>query len=74
MKGPATIYSIDGPWPGRLAIVPRPRGEDWLDDEGRAWQEAELDVIVSLLTADEVGGFDLQRIGYARGCLVPETP
>src|SRR5713101_5776373 len=26
-------YWIDGPWPGRLAIVPRPRGGDWLEDE-----------------------------------------
>lgn len=30
----ATLYWIDGVWPGRLAIVPRPRGDDWLEDGG----------------------------------------
>lgn len=53
MKVLPTIYSIEGPWKGRLAIVPRPRGEDWLEDEVQAWREGGLDVIVSLLTADE---------------------
>jgi protein-tyrosine phosphatase len=53
MKEPVTIYSISGPWKGQLAIVSRPRGGDWLDDEVRAWRESGLDVIVSLLTADE---------------------
>jgi len=27
------IFWIPGPWRGRLAIVARPRGGDWLDDE-----------------------------------------
>ncbi len=46
-------YWIEGPWPGRLAIVPRPRGGDWLEEEVRSWQEAGLDIVVSLLTPDE---------------------
>lgn len=53
MKVLPTIYSIEGPWKGRLAIVPRPRGEDWLEDEVQAWRSGGLDVIVSLLTASE---------------------
>ena len=53
MKVLPTIYSIEGPWKGRLAIVPRPRGGDWLEDEVQAWQESNLDVIVSLLTPSE---------------------
>jgi hypothetical protein len=53
MKILPTIYSIEGPWKGRLAIVPRPRGGDWLEDEVRAWRDGDLDVIVSLLTARE---------------------
>lgn len=53
MKMLPTIYSIDGPWKGRLAIVPRPRGGDWLEDEVQAWRDGDLDVIVSLLTAGE---------------------
>ena len=52
-------YWIDGPWRGRLAIVPRPRGGDWLEDEIHSWHEAGLDIIVSLLTPLEIEEFDL---------------
>ena len=45
-----TRYQIEGPWRGQLAIVPRPRGEDWLRDEARAWKDEGFDVVVSLLT------------------------
>jgi protein-tyrosine phosphatase len=54
-------YWIAGPWKGRLAIVPRPRGGDWLKDEIHSWHEAGLDTIVSLLTPDEIDEFDLDR-------------
>jgi len=37
----------------QLAIVPRPRGGDWLDDEMLALREAGIDVVVSLLEKDE---------------------
>lgn len=47
------IYHIEGPWPGRLAIVPRPRGDEWLEDELRTWKDAGFDIIVSLLSIDE---------------------
>jgi protein-tyrosine phosphatase len=46
-------YPIDGPWPGRLFIVSRPRGGDWLADEIAAWERAGLNVIVSALTQPE---------------------
>jgi protein-tyrosine phosphatase len=49
----ATLYSIKGPWKGELAIVPRPRGNDWLEDDLRALRKSGLDVIVSLLTPGE---------------------
>lgn len=52
-------YWIDGPWKGRLAIVPRPRGGDWLGDEVHSWQEAGFDIIVSLLTPPEIEELDL---------------
>jgi len=55
------LYWVDGPWPGRLAILPRPRGGDWLEDEIRSWQQASLDVVVSLLTRDEIVALDLER-------------
>lgn len=45
--------------PGRLAILPRPRGGDWLEDEVRAWRQAGVDVVVSLLTREEVADLDL---------------
>jgi protein-tyrosine phosphatase len=37
----------------RLAIVPRPRGGDWLEDEVRRMKLAGVDVLVSMLPADE---------------------
>jgi hypothetical protein len=36
----AKVFWIAGPWRGRLGIVPRPRGAEWLDLETRAWREA----------------------------------
>ena len=57
----AQLYWIEGPWTGRLAIVPRPRGGDWLEDEVQEWQHAGLDRVVSLLTPDEVADFDLGK-------------
>ena len=51
------IYWIDGPWPGKLAILARPRGEDWLEDEIARWKDTGVDVVVSLLTREE--DFDL---------------
>ena len=47
------IYWIDGPWSGKLAILARPRGEDWLEDEVAGWKDAGVDVVVSLLTREE---------------------
>ena len=47
------IHQITGPWRGQLAILARPRGHDWLDDEVQGWREAGVDVIVSLLTTPE---------------------
>lgn len=53
------LYWIATPTPGRLAVMPRPRGGDWLEDEARAWKDAGVDVVVSLLTPDEIAEFDL---------------
>ena len=54
-------YWISVPWPGRLAIVPRPRGGDWLEEEIRSWREAGLDVVVSLLTQNENTELELNQ-------------
>ena len=47
------VYWIQGPWPGKLAILARPRGADWLEDEIEGWRKAGVNVIVSLLTSSE---------------------
>jgi protein-tyrosine phosphatase len=59
----AQVFWIAGPWPGRLGIVPRPRGGDWLEDEVRAWRAAGIDVVVSLLMPDEIEELDLEAEG-----------
>jgi protein-tyrosine phosphatase len=46
---------------GRLAIMPRPRSGDWLEDEIKAWKNAGIDMVVSLLTALEVMELGLQN-------------
>ena len=53
------LYWIEGPWPGRLAVSPRPRGGEWLEDEIRAWSLSGISVVVSLLTRDEMKELDL---------------
>lgn len=48
-----TIYWIGNSGAGRLAILARPRGEDWLESEIEGWRESGIDVVVSLLTPPE---------------------
>lgn len=55
------VYWVPGPWPGRLGVVPRPRGGDWLADEVRSWRASDVDVVTSLLTADEASELQLQE-------------
>jgi protein-tyrosine phosphatase len=55
----AAPFWIEGPWRGRLAILPRPRGGDWLEDEARAWRVEGIDAVVSTLTSDEIAELDL---------------
>lgn len=49
----AKVFWVSGPWRGRLGILPRPRGGDWLTDETTAWREAGIDIVVSLLEPEE---------------------
>jgi protein-tyrosine phosphatase len=46
-------YWIETGIPAKLAIMPRPRGGDWLDDEMRLLKREGTDVLVSLLTPEE---------------------
>jgi len=61
----ADLFWIPGPWRGRLAIAPRPRGGDWLRDEASAWRRAGIDVVVSLLEDEEAAELDLDSEGQA---------
>jgi protein-tyrosine phosphatase len=56
----ANVFWVPGPWRGRLGILPRPRGGDWLGDETTAWRRADIDVVVSLLEPDEEAQFVLE--------------
>ena len=47
------IYWIKISLPGRLGIAARPRGNDWLEDEIRAWYNSGVEIIVSALTPVE---------------------
>jgi protein-tyrosine phosphatase len=53
------IYWIDGVEPGRLGIMPRPRGGDWLEDEIRSLKASGVDVVASLLEREEAAELDI---------------
>ena len=63
------IYWIPGPWPGKLAILARPRGGDWLKDAVEAWRGAGIDTAVSLLSANEESELALEaEAQFAEDC------
>src|ERR1700722_5692319 len=57
------LFWIRGPWRGRLVVASRPRGGDWLGDEAAGWRRAGIDVVVSLLEADEAVQLSLAQEG-----------
>jgi len=65
----AEIYWIEGVSEGHLAVMSRPRGGDWLADEVRSLRATGVDVLVSLLTTDEVAELDLaDEAGCCAAC------
>ena len=48
-----TIYWINNPGEGRIAVLDRPLGDDCLESEILSWREDGIDVVVSLLTEPE---------------------
>ena len=60
-----TIYWLEGPWPGRVAIVARPRGDEWLIEEIRAWRRNHINMVVSLLTPHESNELGLSQEAIA---------
>lgn len=57
----AEVFWTKEEYPGRIALVLRPRGGEWLEDEAEAWAEAGIDVIVSMLESEENRNFELER-------------
>jgi protein-tyrosine phosphatase len=55
------IYWIPSPWRGRLAVLPHPRGGDWLEDEMAGFRRAAVDIIVSALEKEEESLLELTR-------------
>jgi hypothetical protein len=50
----AEIYWIRDIEPLRLAVMPRPRGGDWIKDEVADWNRAGIGLVLSLLHAYEI--------------------
>jgi protein-tyrosine phosphatase len=55
------IYWLSEISNARLAVMPRPRGEDWLSDEVFGWHREGLSLVVSLLEAHEVRELGLRE-------------
>jgi len=55
------LHWIDLPAGRRIAIMARPRPDDWLDVDVAEWRARGLDVIVSLLEPEEVSDLGLPR-------------
>ena len=55
------IYWIPNEESSRLGIMPRPRGGDWLEDEIQSLQQQKVDVLVSLLTPEEIAELYLEE-------------
>jgi protein-tyrosine phosphatase len=55
------VHWIEMPTAARLAVMARPRAGEWLDDEVAGWRTEGIDIVVSLLDAEEVSELGLQR-------------
>lgn len=55
------LYSLQGFSDGQISIMARPRGGDWLLDEMNALHDSGVNVLVSLLTSEEVSEFELEE-------------
>ena len=53
------VYWISDINPFKLAVMPRPRGGEWLEDEISVWKELGVDVVVSLLHQYEADELDI---------------
>ena len=54
-----SLHWVSGIDPHRLALMPRPRGGEWLSEEVKAWSDAKINWVVSLLEPHEVRELEL---------------
>ena len=65
----AEMYWICEVGAGRLGIMPRPRGGDWLEDEIRSLRDAGVDVVISLLEPHEVAELEIaEEPAFCKRC------
>jgi protein-tyrosine phosphatase len=57
------LYWIQAAGPGKLAVMPRPRGGDWLEEEIWSLRQAGVDILVSMLTPEEETMLELDAEG-----------
>ena len=55
------IYWMHVSLHGRIGIMPRPRGGDWLEDEIISLRNSNVDAVVSLLEPSEVSELELEQ-------------
>jgi protein-tyrosine phosphatase len=61
MSATSRIYTVHNLPAGKISIMPRPRGGDWLADDMKQFFYAGVDVLASLLTPDELSELDLAQ-------------
>ncbi len=49
---------------GRLGIMSRPRGGDWLEDEIRSLSQSQVDAVISLLEQSEIIELELENYSF----------
>ncbi len=55
------LYTVKFSGPGCLSTMARPRGGDWLAEEIAALRDAGVEVVVSLLTDEEISELELSK-------------
>jgi protein-tyrosine phosphatase len=58
------VYPVDGPWPGQLALCARPRAGNWLEDDIRSLKMRGYDLLVTVLTPQEIARLGLHDLAY----------
>jgi hypothetical protein len=63
MESSHGVFWCTGTWSGRLALIARPRGNDWLIDDLLAYRKHGFELIVSLLCENESTELGLSEEG-----------